>query len=43
MRLASYLGTAAFLGFFVYMSYQKDSAQKAKRAEPTPNTAYGDL
>ncbi|CAL5221756.1 g4008 [Coccomyxa viridis] len=40
MRLASYMGTAAFLGFFAYMAYQKDAAQKAKRVEPTPNTAY---
>ena len=43
MRLASYLGTAAFVGFFAYMAYQKDAAEKAKRAQPTPNTAYGDL
>ena len=43
MRLASYLGTAAFVGFFAYMAYQKDAAEKAKRAQSTLNTAYGDL
>ena len=30
MRMASYIGTTAFLGFFVYMAYQKDAALKAK-------------
>ncbi|CAK0780132.1 hypothetical protein CVIRNUC_004945 [Coccomyxa viridis] len=34
MRMASYIGTAAFLGFFVYMAYQKDAALKAKSKQP---------
>lgn len=34
MRLASYIGTAAFVGFFVYMAYQKDAVQKAKAPKP---------
>ncbi|EIE22211.1 hypothetical protein COCSUDRAFT_33453 [Coccomyxa subellipsoidea C-169] len=28
MRLTAYIGTAAFLGFFAYMAYQKDSLSK---------------
>ena len=34
MRLTSYIGTAAFLGFFAYMAYQKDAAMKAKSKQP---------
>ncbi|BDA43181.1 hypothetical protein COCOBI_04-1930 [Coccomyxa sp. Obi] len=28
MRLLSYIGSAAFLGFFAYMAYQKDTMAK---------------
>lgn len=28
MRLTAYIGTAAFLGFFMYMAYQRDSMSR---------------
>ena len=40
MRLLSYFGTTAFVGFFVYMAYQKDAAQKTKLNKQAPKEIY---